>query len=57
MVLFAELAPVVISFFNYPWAAADTRAHMHFDALKVERVKVVTALYNHKGYEVGELSF
>lgn len=52
MVLFAELASVVISFFNYPWAAADTRAHMHFDALKIERVEVVMVFYNHKGYEL-----
>lgn len=52
MILFAELAPVVISFLNYPWAAADTRADMHFDALKVETVKLVKAFYNHKGYEV-----
>lgn len=52
MILFAELASVVISFFNYPWAAADTRAHMHFDELKVERVKVLEAFCNHKEYEV-----
>lgn len=41
MILFAEITPVGSVNLNHPWAATDARAHMHFEAVNIEKSQVV----------------